>query len=181
MIPVIQDSMPKNKVTVIEFFSYGCPACYKLEPDLQKWLAKQPSYVTFYRVPVTFQPNWDIYARSYYVAQQLGVLNIIHPALFHAIEENGLTIDTPEKMAALFAANGVDKQKFLNGYYATPSIEPVISHGLALTNNLMVFQIPALVIDGKYKVDPSLSGANYDRMFSVINRLVHMSYKDKSK
>ncbi|HEX3171074.1 MAG TPA: thiol:disulfide interchange protein DsbA/DsbL, partial [Burkholderiales bacterium] len=34
-----------NKIEVIEFFWYGCPHCYHLEPALKAWLKKKPADV----------------------------------------------------------------------------------------------------------------------------------------
>lgn len=39
------------KVEVIEFFWYGCPHCYNLEPYVNKWLATKPKNVEFIRQP----------------------------------------------------------------------------------------------------------------------------------
>ena len=53
------------KVTVVEFFSTGCPACTKLNPALEKWLLDKPAYVQFEKIPVVFAPGWDKLAREY--------------------------------------------------------------------------------------------------------------------
>jgi thiol:disulfide interchange protein DsbA len=69
----VTNIIPAGKVQVIEFFSYGCPWCYRLEPYLEKWLAHKPANVDFRRVPVVFESGWDTYAKAYYTAKALDV------------------------------------------------------------------------------------------------------------
>src|SRR5690349_16449224 len=55
-----------GQVAVIEFFSYGCPHCYELEPTLHKWKSALPKDVTFRRVPVSFgRQEWAELGRMY--------------------------------------------------------------------------------------------------------------------
>ena len=38
-----------NKIEVIEFFWYGCPHCYAIEPYVDEWLKHKPADVSFVR------------------------------------------------------------------------------------------------------------------------------------
>ncbi len=42
-----------DKIEVREFFWYGCPHCYVLEPALKSWLKKMPANAQFVRTPGT--------------------------------------------------------------------------------------------------------------------------------
>src|ERR1043166_750133 len=57
-----------NKVTVIEFFNYGCGACAFLEPKLNQWLQTKSAEINFEKVPVVFHSDWEFLAKSYYIA-----------------------------------------------------------------------------------------------------------------
>ncbi|MGH8119113.1 MAG: thiol:disulfide interchange protein DsbA/DsbL, partial [Gammaproteobacteria bacterium] len=46
-----QPTSSGDKIEVIEFFWYGCPHCFDLEPTLDKWLAAKPDDVEFRRIP----------------------------------------------------------------------------------------------------------------------------------
>ena len=61
-----------EKPRVIEFFSYGCPHCYRFEPFVQAWLKTKPEDVSVLRVPVAFHDEWKFYAQAYYVAATPG-------------------------------------------------------------------------------------------------------------
>ena len=43
-----------NKVEVREFFWYGCPHCFSLEPSVAKWLKTMPRNAQFVRTPAVF-------------------------------------------------------------------------------------------------------------------------------
>ena len=40
-----------GKIEVLEFFWYGCPHCFTLEPHMQTWLKQIPKDVYFLRTP----------------------------------------------------------------------------------------------------------------------------------
>ena len=47
LVTPAQPTITKNKIEVVELFWYGCPHCYYLEPDLEKWLKTKPENVVF--------------------------------------------------------------------------------------------------------------------------------------
>lgn len=167
------DNKPSpNRIHVTEFFSYGCPACYHLEPILTQWLKKKPKYVVFKRIPVEFQPSWAIYARSYYVAEQLGALKKLHNALFTDIQQGNDDLSTETAMARFFHKYGIAEKEFTAAYQNSPDVEIKLKEGRRLMSAYMIYQVPTLVIDGKYKVDPSFTGGDSQRLFKVVNFLI---------
>ena len=54
-----------GKIEVREFFWYGCPHCFVLEPHMQTWLKKLPKDVRFVRTPAAMNPVWEQGARGY--------------------------------------------------------------------------------------------------------------------
>ena len=83
--PPITTESP-GKIEVIEFFSYGCPHCFSLNPSLERWADKLPADVSFQRVPVSFnQPYYQTLARFYYALEALGELKRLDNAVFSAI------------------------------------------------------------------------------------------------
>jgi thiol:disulfide interchange protein DsbA len=168
----------KNKVTVVEFFSFGCPACYKLEPAMQQWIKHKPSYVEFYRVPVIFQPAWKVYAQSYYIMKSLNEEHRLFPLLFSAIQKDHQDLSTPNAMANFFATHGISIDKF-HALYNIPSIDLDISNGQKLMNTAMIYQVPTVLIDGTYRVDPSLTGADINQFTAVVNYLVTKQATEK--
>src|SRR5687767_10552301 len=67
-----QPTQSRDKVEVIEFFSYACPHCQSLQPSLHAWLKRKPADVEFRRVPAVFQDSWLPFAQLYYTLEAMG-------------------------------------------------------------------------------------------------------------
>jgi len=166
----------KNRVKVIEFFSYGCPACFKLEPHLEKWLQHKPKNIVFERVPVVFESGWEVYAKTYLILSSLNMDKALSSKIFLGIHLDNLDLGDKERMAAFLNPQGLAKEKYLS-LYDSPAIDLALSNDKKIATDYKIFQIPGIVINGKYKVDPSLSGADYDRLFATVNYLIHKEQK----
>lgn len=168
-VPVSDQRTPT--VTVEEFFSYGCPSCFRLEPDLLKWKKNQGKHVQLRRVPVVFNQQWVIFAKAYYVAEALGIIDKINPALFDAIHNKNQQFKTQDDMIAFFVKHGAKKQKVEQAFTASPSIDAQVKLGNQLMKSYQVLAVPTLVVDGKYKTDMQMVRGDVKRLFSVVNTL----------
>jgi cyclophilin family peptidyl-prolyl cis-trans isomerase len=83
-----------SKIEVVEMFSYGCPHCYEFEPMVKQWGAQQGDDVDFWFFPAVWSKGMKLYARAYYAAHALGVLERIHLPLFKAIAVEQRNINT---------------------------------------------------------------------------------------
>ena len=166
----------KDKITVIEFFNYGCPACSKLDPALEKWAANKPHHVVFKRIPVVFDPGWDVYAKTYLVVHQMNLDEKVTPAIFKAIHDDGIDLSNKDAMADFLNGKELKKEDFLN-LYNSPEIDIDMAKNKKITSDFLVFQIPGIVIDGKYKVDPSLSGGDSARLIETVDYLIKLESK----
>lgn len=169
----------KNQVKVVEFFSYGCPACFKLEPHLEKWLQHKPKNILFERIPVVFESGWEVYARTYLILSSLNLDKALSPKIFIGVHVDNLDLTDKNSMAAFLNTQGITKEKYL-ALYDSPSLDLSLSNDKKIANDYKIFQIPGIVVDGKYKVDPSLSGPNYDRLFLTVDYLIHKEKKSNS-
>ena len=70
--PPIPTTSQPGKIEVLEFFWYGCPHCYNLEPAMEEWLKTQKGNIEFHRVPSPLNPSWAVHAQFYYAAEALG-------------------------------------------------------------------------------------------------------------
>ena len=105
-------AQPTGPVEVVEAFSYGCPHCAEFAPYMDKLRAELPKDVTVRYMPVVFSDAWAPYAQAFYAAQQLGVLEQTHDALFKAMLEH-YPLNSLQDMATWYGRHGVDPQKFL--------------------------------------------------------------------
>lgn len=163
---------PKKVVEVKEFFNYACPACYHFEPLLAKWLAKKPAYVKFERIPIVFQPGWQSLARAYYIAQMLGIEKQLTPAIFKAIHVEGQNLSDPKLQEAFFIKEGVKQQEFESMASFSPGIDAQLLRSDTLMQEDKIDAAPTLVVDNRYKIDPSLVGGDPARFLQVVDYLI---------
>jgi thiol:disulfide interchange protein DsbA len=169
---IIPKLTPKTQVQVLEFFSYACPACYHFEPTLDKWLAKKPSYVKFERVPIVFQPSWRSLARAYYIAQMLGVEKKLTPAIFKAIHVERQDLSNPKLQEEFFIKHGVKQHEFESMASFSPGIDAQLLRSDTFMQKDKILAAPTLVIDNRYKVDPSMIGGDPVRFLQVTDYLI---------
>src|SRR5437868_1723218 len=81
VLPTPQPVETGDKIEVREFFWYGCPHCYALEPALAAYVKKLPSNVRFVRTPGVAS-SWLIHAQAYYTFESLGVTERLHGPFF---------------------------------------------------------------------------------------------------
>ena len=139
-------------IVVREFFWYGCPHCYSLEPYMQQWAKTRGNDVAFFRTPAAMNPVWEVSARGFYAAQIMGHEEKTHQALFDTIHKDGKHVDrSKETLADWYAAQGVDKTKF-NTAYDSFAVTTKVERSKAGAKNYQLTGVPAVVVHGKYVV-----------------------------
>lgn len=165
-------SSSSSPIQVLEFFSYGCPACSTIEPTLEAWLITKPKNVEFDRVPVLFHTEWYPLAKAYYVAKNLHVVNRISPVLFNAIHKNHQDISRKDALMTLFQTQGVNRDAFEGNYDFSPSIEAQIARGDGLVRQYGIYQIPTFVVNGTYQTSLGMSAGDPKRLMKIIDFLI---------
>ena len=174
---VLQEAVPTsdNKVTVIEFFSYACPHCSAFEPYLESWLKTHEQEVNFSKVPVLFQPTWDLYAKTYYIANAFGVADKVTPAVFNALHEQNEELNSVDKMADLVSRYGISKKTFKQAYYSSQAIDLSVAQGKALLKQYKIHGVPAIAVAGRYEVDSALAKGDWKKMLATIDYLIKIN------
>jgi protein dithiol oxidoreductase (disulfide-forming) len=163
-----------GKVEVIEFFSYGCPACNLADPGLQAWLKTKPKDVVFRRVPVIFHPEWEVFARTFYALEAMGLEAKLHATLFDALHHRGLNLMSQAAIRDFLVAqsvNGADFDKLFSSF----SIANALSNGTALQSAYGIMEVPSLVVNGKYKTNFSLANGNDPRFIYILNEMIKVA------
>jgi thiol:disulfide interchange protein DsbA len=145
-----------GKVEVVEVFGYTCPHCAHFEPMLEAWKAKQPADVELVRVAAPFGGWWQPFAKGYYAAESLGLVEKTHAAMFNAIHvENALptppTIATDKQVAGFYKQHGADPVAF-EQRMNSPEVAQALHRAMAFIERSGVDSTPTLVVDGKYRV-----------------------------
>lgn len=172
-------TLPAKTITVTEFFSYGCPWCFALEPLIQGWEKNKPRYVTFNRIPVVFEAGWEYYAKAYYIGQALGLEKKLTPQLFDAIQKQHLNLNHGDTMKSFLIKVNVPENVAQEVSEASPTLDAEIAQGVALMHAYQVYVVPAVVVDGKYRTDVQLSGADNKRFIQIVQYLVSLRKTEK--
>lgn len=177
----------KKAVKVVEFFSYGCPWCYKLDPSIQQWLKTKPKNVEFERVPVLFQPAWSMFVKVFYVATDLQVENSLHTQIFTAVQNNygedpkavtgplliqAVDFSTDQGITRFFSQHGVSPEKVQAALKNQAKLDQQAKTATELTKAFKVMEVPMVVINGKYTISNSNTNGDDKKFIDTLNYLI---------
>ena len=168
-----------DRIEVIEFFYYGCPVCYELEPKLSRWYFNGPGSVALRRVPALSSDNWDNFAKLFYTLEAMGQLARLHWPVYDNFHFNGLKLNEEPVMADWVAHNGLDKQKFIDTY-RSPEIQAKLVAARDMTRSYDIKGVPSIVVDGKFVTSASMAGGTNELM-QVADQLIEMAHKERAK
>jgi thiol:disulfide interchange protein DsbA len=141
-----------DKVVVTEVFSYACPHCAHYQPFADELKSKLPAGARFDLLPAVFNGAWEPFARAFYTARSMGLLDKTHQALFDAVHRDHQPLHTIEDLANLFYANyGANPGSFLSTAMSFV-IEGEMARGTDLVHQYGVEATPTLIVNGKYRV-----------------------------
>ena len=137
-----------DKIEVNEVFSYTCGHCYNFEAVIHPWSEKLPADVDFQRTPAVWQPALEPYARAYYSAKALKVLNEVHIPIFEAIHVQKKSVRSEADLAAIFVAQGVEKAKFTQAYNSF-GMSSMVNQAKSRVRGYRVQGTPEVIVNGK--------------------------------
>jgi thiol:disulfide interchange protein DsbA len=161
-----------GKIEVVEFFWYGCPHCYRLEPKIETWVKKLPPEAVFRRVPAVFNERWALDATIFYAFDALGVLPKLHWPLFEAIHRNGLVTSNRQALDEWLTKNGVDAKKFEEAAKSF-GVQAKVRRAARLTLDSKIDGTPAMTVAGRYLVP------NGEQILGTVDKLIDVSRKQK--
>jgi thiol:disulfide interchange protein DsbA len=157
----------KDKIEVIEFFSWGCPHCYKFYPLLGQWIARLPKDVTVKRIPVGLgHPEWDNLVRTYYALQTTGDLARLDAPIFQAIHQDRVPLFDEKSITVWVGQHGVNVAAFTQAFHSF-DVDFNMNRSEQTAIDYQVGGVPTLAIGGRYIVtgDPVV-------MLSVADELI---------
>lgn len=167
---------PAGKIEVVEFFSYGCPHCFALEPLLEEWLKKLPADVAFRRMPVGFNASFTAYQTLYFGLEAMGKVEQVHKRIFTAIHVQKARLDRESDQIAFLNANGID-----GAQWAKLSKEFHVStkakQAAKLVETYKIDGVPAMGVHGRFYTAGSLAG-DHARALAVADFLIQRVRKN---
>ena len=163
------------KVEVAEFFWYGCPHCYTLEPVIEAWVPKLPADAYFRRIPAVFNERWALDAAIYYAFESLGVLGRLHRPFFEAIHRDRLKTDNPAALNEWLGRNGVDAKKFDESMKSF-GVQSKLKRAAQYSAASKIDGTPALMVHGRYTISTE-QGRTHKGMLDNAERLIPLVRK----
>ena len=159
-----------DQIIIYEFFWYGCPHCFNLEPTMDRIEADLDKDAKVVKVPVALRDSWLPHAKLYYSLSQMDVIDNIHNLIFEEIHIENNRLDNEDVMAQFLGKNGIDTKDFSEKYnsYGT---EARIKKASNLARKYQINSVPTIVVNGKYLTSGSFV-SSYDELYSVVNLLV---------
>ena len=171
--PAVQH--PEGKIEVVEYFWFGCPHCYALEPYIKKWLETKPDWIDFRREAPPFNKNWQVHSQAFFAAELMGVSDVVVEPIFDAIHRDKKSLNSVESIASFVGELGVDEQTFASTMQSF-AVQGRMSRAGQSAIQYGLRGVPAIVVHGKYLTSGSIAGS-YDRMIEVINTLAEQEYQ----
>lgn len=160
------------KPEVAEFFSFYCPHCYNFaKMQIPAIKANLDDGITFKQKHVDFigREMGAEMSRAFAVAHQLKVEDKMETAIFSAIHDKKQHFTNRDDVKALFVANGVDGKAF-DAAANSFMVSAQMSQMKRATENAKLTGVPALVVNGKYRIETS-SVKSMDDLLGLINYL----------
>ncbi len=178
-LPFPQPVETGKKIEVREFFWYGCPHCFEIEPALEKWRKKKLSKtsVQFVRTPGA-APHWILHAQAYYAFESLDALDKLHGPFFKAFHDGKQTFADEASIAAFTAANGVPAEKFTEAFRSF-GVRTKTQTARKINADFQVSFVPMFVVDGKYMTSVQMAGGEPE-MFKVIEHLIARAKRERT-
>ena len=176
MVPTQTKIGGPDKIEVAEFFWYGCPHCYDLEPYIERWKADKPANVRFIQVPVTWNNAAAAHAKMFYTAEALGGLGVIedpaafHRAVFAEVHQRGNRLLSERAMQQLFARFGASREDFDKAWNSF-DVDRRMRLAEDLSQRYSIQSVPSIVVNGKFRTGAQEAGGN-DRLIEVIDELI---------
>lgn len=166
-----------NKIEVREMFAYTCSHCFRFDPLFSAWKQKQASDVNVVQTPVVWAAQMEPYARAFYTAKALGVLEAAHIDIFNALHIQQRQFRNVQEWADFFAVYGADKDKVIKTFDSF-GISSQLKQGDAKVRAYKISGTPELVVDGKYRVGSRGAGGHAE-MLQVVDFLVEKIRKER--
>ena len=154
---ILSNPLPLQKSgekEVLEFFSYSCSHCARLNPHLTRWInEKKPKDVGFYHIPA-LGGGWNFVGRVKLTADKLGLGEDFDQAYFDAMHKDRQRKLLGDKEAAFEIIQNFAKVDIteIEKAWNSLAVKNNMQKAAKLWNQSGASGVPALIVNGKYKV-----------------------------
>ncbi|MGB5255782.1 MAG: thiol:disulfide interchange protein DsbA/DsbL [Woeseiaceae bacterium] len=176
MVPTQPTVGGADKIEVAEFFWYGCPHCYDMEPFINEWAEGKDPGVRFVKVPATWNALVRLHAQLFYTEEVLVRNGVIkdpagfREAVFQEYHRRGNRMTSEEAIQKIFARFGVTAEQF-SATWGSFEVNQKLRVADDLSRRYSISSVPAIVVNGKYRTGAGEAGG-YPKLMELIDELV---------
>jgi len=163
-------------IIIYEFFWYGCPHCYNLEPTMDRIEADLEKDTKVVKLPVALRDSWIPHAKLYYALKQMDKIDQVHNLIFEEIHLEDNRLNTEQQMIDFLGKHGIDTKEFIEKYNSFGT-EARIKKASNLAKKYQIDSVPTIIINGRFLTSGSYV-SSYDELYSVVNLLVERERND---
>ena len=171
-----QKQQESKDIIIYEFFWYGCPHCYNLEPTMDRIEADLEKDTKVVKLPVALRDSWIPHAKLYYALKQMDKIDQVHNLIFEEIHLEDNRLNTEQQMIDFLGKHGIDTDKFIEKYNSFGT-EARIKKASNLAKKYQIDSVPTIIINGRFLTSGSYV-SSYDELYGVVNLLVERERND---
>ena len=119
-------------IIIYEFFWYGCPHCFNLEPTIDRIEADLETDTKIVKVPVALRESWTPHAKLYYALKQMNKVEEVHNLIFEEIHIENNILNNEDLMIDFLDKNNIDTVIIAGKEYGTGSSRDWAAKGTKL-------------------------------------------------
>lgn len=166
-------------VEVIEFFWYGCPYCFELQPLLSAWLQRRPADTSFRRIPAVRREAWVPHVRIFFALARLGEVQRLHQKVYQAYHVDRLALSKPDVVEQWAVRNGIDRKKWVAAY-TSAEVDRDVELAREATLRYEVPGTPSFVVDERYLTSSELAGS-VPAVVPLLDELIRLAREDRAR
>ena len=175
--PITPLEKNKNKIEIVEFFSYTCSHCRNLDPIYRKHMKTFAPDIAVRTEQVIWSDAEINLAKISSTVTQTNTKNQLNPAIFKALFDEQINLIDPVTFQNwLKKQPGIDTKKFLDVYNSFTTSSDA-NRMKDLTNNYGINSTPRLIVDGKYQIAIT---SNFQQVMTVLDELIEKVRKEKN-
>lgn len=167
----------KSDKSVIEFFSFYCPHCYKQEPIIKSLIVNLPHDIKFTKnhvdgIPGRKREIEQALTKALITAEILNISDKIISAIFKYIHKSKAYFNSVKDIKNIFLLQGIEEQTFdkiFNSFAVKTKFNKVQLETASLRNQ-GVRSVPTVIVNGKYKVETHKikNQAQYNKLITYL-------------
>jgi len=175
LVPAQPITGSADKIEVAEFFWYGCPHCFDMEPYINEWAATKDPGVRFVRIPATWNDLVRLHAQLYYTEETLARNGVIkdpeafREAVFIEYHQRGNRMTSVDSIRRIFERFGVTAEQF-DSTWNSFEVNQKMRVAADLARRYSISSVPAIVVNGKYRSSAAEAGG-YGKLMELIDEL----------